>query len=150
LISCRGGEHVGALDDEEPARPRGLRQHFEEALRRGEVFDDEPRVHEVEARIADGLGDDVVLAHLYVGPTCEMIEMRNVDVEGHDRAFRSDRVGQPGGHRAAASADFCAPPARRDPAVLQQTECARVVVAFEHGESFMLAARLEAFREIPP
>jgi hypothetical protein len=70
------------------------------------VLDDEPRVHEVEARFADGLGDDVVLAQLHVRPTREMIEMRRVDVERHDRAFWSYRVGEPGRHRAATGADF--------------------------------------------
>ena len=127
-----------------------LRQHLEQTFRRGKVLDDESRVHEVEARIADGLGDDVVLAHLHVRPTREMIEMRDVDVERVDRPFRSHRVGEPGRHRTATGADLCAPPTRSHAAVLQQTERARVVVGFEHGESFVLADGGEVLREIPP
>jgi hypothetical protein len=79
-----GGQHVRGLDDQKAPRTCRCRQHREQPLRLGKVLDDQPRVHEIEGRFADGLRDDVVSSHFEVRPTREVIEVRGVDVEGYD------------------------------------------------------------------
>jgi hypothetical protein len=110
--SCRSPAGGEAADQELVCTVSGT--HKRE--RRGEIRSvylgqDQPGVHEVEVGPRRVLGADVMAQHLHPVDGGAG-EPRRVDVGGHDRAGRTDLLGQPPRHRHAACAGLPAPPAR--------------------------------------
>src|SRR5581483_2875611 len=127
------GGVVGVLDEEPSAGPHRRRHPGE---RRGgivEMAEQRPAVDEIEGRLLQRVGADVVPAHRHRRAEVPA-EEPGVEVGGHDVADRADPGGQPAGHRPDTGADFEAGPAGGDADRVEAPERERVVARLEQLE----------------
>src|SRR5437667_12681837 len=100
-------------------------------------------MHEVERVLIEGLGDDIVPAHLEIR-SIDLFQEARVEVGCYDMAVRPDVLAQPPGHRAAAASNLEAPPSLRHAYRLEDSDRAGVQDGFKRAEPlpFLLGGRI--------
>ena len=118
---------VELLDHQPAARLQRRDQLGQRRLPLGDVTQHKPGMNEIERRLGQRVGADVVALQVYVGRPLRPLDEPQVQVGDQHAPRRPDAPGQPGRNLAAAATDLQAVPAGADARRFEKMEGAAVV-----------------------